>query len=79
MITSPGEVFTELGQSIVARSPFPGTIFSGYTNEAIGYVPTPAAYSEGGYEVTHSCFVGSQSADLLERRSMQLLDSVTHA
>ena len=79
MITSPGEVFTELGQAIVAQSPFPGTIFSGYTNEAIGYIPTPAAYSEGGYEVTHSCFVGSESAALLERRSMRLLDSVTHA
>jgi neutral ceramidase len=77
MITSPGEVFTELGQAIVAESPFPGTIFSGYTNEAIGYVPTPAAYSEGGYEVTHSCYVASESAALLESRSMQLLDSVT--
>jgi neutral ceramidase len=78
MITSPGEVFTELGQAIVAQSPFPGTIFSGYTNEAIGYVPTPAAYPEGGYEVTHSCYVASASAAVLERRSMQLLDLVTH-
>jgi neutral ceramidase len=77
MVTSPGEVFNELGQELVAQSPFPGTIFCGYTNEAIGYVPTPAAYSEGGYEVTHSCFVASEAAALLERRSMQLLDSVT--
>lgn len=77
LISSPGEVFTELGQAIVAQSPFAGTIFSGYTNEAIGYVPTPAAYAEGGYEVTHSCFVGSESAGLLEQRSTQLLGSLT--
>jgi neutral ceramidase len=77
LISSPGEVFTELGQAIVGESPFAGTIFSGYTNEAIGYVPTPAAYAEGGYEVTHSCFIGSESADLLEQRSMQLLGSLT--
>jgi len=77
LISSPGEVFTELGQAIVGQSPFAGTIFSGYTNEAIGYVPTPAAYAEGGYEVTHSCFVGSESAGLLEQRSMQLLGSLT--
>jgi neutral ceramidase len=79
MITSPGEVFTELGQAIVAQSPFPGTIFGGYTNEAIGYIPTPSAYSEGGYEVTHSCNVASESAAVLEDRSMHLLDLVTNS
>jgi neutral ceramidase len=79
MITSPGEVFTELGQAIVGRSPFAGTIFSGYTNEAIGYVPTQAAYAQGGYEVTHSCFIAAESAGLLERRSAQLLGSLTRS
>jgi neutral ceramidase len=77
LISSPGEVFTELGQAIVGQSPFAGTLFGGYTNEAIGYVPTPAAYTEGGYEVTHSCFVGSTAAGLLQERSMQLLGSLT--
>jgi neutral ceramidase len=76
MVTSPGEVFTELGHEVVAQSPFSGTAFCGYTNEAIGYVPTTAAYAEGGYEVTHSCFVSSDSAALLEQRSRQLLDGV---
>ncbi len=76
VITSPGEVFTELGQAIVAQSPFAATIFSGYTNEAIGYVPTPAAYPEGGYEVTHSCYVASESAGLLADSSMRLLGTL---
>ncbi len=77
MITSPGEVFTELGQAIVAQSGYGGTIFGGYTNEAIGYVPTPSAYAEGGYEVTHSCYVASQAAGLLETSSAELLDALT--
>ena len=76
VITSPGEVFTELGQAIVAQSPFAATIFSGYTNEAIGYVPTPAAYPEGGYEVTHSCYVASAAAGLLADSSMRLLGTL---
>lgn len=79
VITSPGEVFTELGQAIVAQSPFASTTFGGYTGEAIGYVPTPAAYGEGGYEVTHSCYVASEAASLLERRSLDLLDHVRKA
>jgi neutral ceramidase len=77
MITSPGEVFTELGQAIVAQSGYGGTIFGGYTNEAIGYVPTPSAYAEGGYEVTHSCYVAAESAGLLETSSMELLGALT--
>lgn len=76
MITSPGEVFTELGQALVAQSPFPATVFAGYTNEAIGYVPTPSAYDEGGYEVTHSCYVARQSSAMLQDTSLQLLGSV---
>jgi neutral ceramidase len=76
LITSPGEVFTELGQAIVRQSPFACTVFGGYTNEAIGYVPTPAAYAEGGYEVSHSCFVAQDSAALLEAASMGLLSSI---
>ena len=57
VVTAPGEIFTEIGQSIVARSPFPQTLYATYTNGTIGYVPTRAAYAEGGYEVTHACQV----------------------
>jgi hypothetical protein len=76
VITSPGEVFTELKQSLVAESPFPRTVFAGYTGEAIGYVPTPAAYQEGGYEVTHSCYVARPSSAMLNHASLGLLRSV---
>lgn len=46
-----GEVFIEYAQSIQAQSPIGKTMVLGYTNGCIGYVPTAAAYSEGGYEV----------------------------
>ncbi len=49
-VTFPGELFHEIGQTIKstthARFPF----FVGYCNGSVGYLPTRAAYSEGGYE-----------------------------
>jgi hypothetical protein len=46
-----GEPFSELGAQVKARSPFPHTLFSGYTNDYLGYLPTAEAYPAGGYEV----------------------------
>ncbi len=76
LVTSPGEMFTELGSGIVSQSPFGHTLYAGYTHEPIGYVPTPAAYDEGGYEVTHSCYVARESAGILEDRSLEMLANV---
>jgi neutral ceramidase len=50
----PGEMFVELGLSIKERSPFAHTLIAELCNDSIGYVPTRAAYSEGGYESTSS-------------------------
>jgi neutral ceramidase len=76
MITAPGEIFTEIGQSIVARSPFRHTLFAGYANGTIGYVPTRAAYAEGGYEVTHACQVAPEAGEQIEEESIRLLRSI---
>lgn len=76
IITAPGEIFTEIGQRVVERSPFPHTIYAGYTNGSIGYVPTRAAYQEGGYEVTHACNVGPEAGELIEEESVRLLASI---
>ena len=46
-----GEAFAEIGLAVKARSPFAHTIFLGYTNGCLGYIPTAAAYPAGGYEV----------------------------
>ena len=76
LITAPGEIFTEIGQSIVARSPFPHTLFAGYANGTIGYVPTRTAYAEGGYEVTHACQVAPDAGEQIEEESIRLLRSI---
>jgi neutral ceramidase len=51
VVALPGEVFVEFGLEIRRQAPGQLTFVLGYTNEAIGYVPTRNAYAEGGYEV----------------------------
>ncbi len=50
IVTGPGETFTEYGIAIKQRSPGAPTLYAGYTNEIIGYLPTAAEYEFGGYE-----------------------------
>jgi hypothetical protein len=52
----PLEPFIELGRAIEARSPFPMTFVSGYTNGYRNYLPTEAEYARGGYEVDICAF-----------------------
>ena len=47
----PGELFTEIGMEIKAKSPFTNTYIIGLANGDVGYVPTRKAISEGGYAV----------------------------
>ena len=46
----PGEVFTEIGLDIKARSPFTQTMNIGIANGTVGYVATDKALDEGSYE-----------------------------
>jgi len=46
----PGEVFTEIGMAIKARSPFPRTMVVELANDWVGYIPTDKALEEGSYE-----------------------------
>lgn len=74
--TAPAEIFTEIGRSVVDRSPFAHTLYAGYTNGRIGYVPTVHAYEEGGYEVTHACNVGPKAGTMIADSSVDLLNSL---
>ncbi len=47
----PGELFVELGFAMKSPPHFAQTFVAGYCNDLIGYIPTRAAYAEGGYEV----------------------------
>ncbi len=50
LVTAPGETFTEIGMAVKERSPARPTIFCGYTNGMVGYIPTANEYRFGGHE-----------------------------
>lgn len=50
----PVEPFVEIGLQVKAASALPYTMFAGYSNGCIGYLPVPEAYELGGYEVDTS-------------------------
>ncbi|MEM2961169.1 MAG: neutral/alkaline non-lysosomal ceramidase N-terminal domain-containing protein [Candidatus Bathyarchaeia archaeon] len=51
IVAIPGEPFVEIALEIKARSKFKHTVVAGYSNGCIGYMPTPEAIEQGGYEV----------------------------
>ena len=78
-----GEAFVEIGLAVKARSPIPHTIFLGYTNGCLGYIPTAAAYAPGGYEVhrAHAVYrlphtIAPDSADRIIATSLELLGTL---
>ena len=83
LVGGAGEVFIELAQAVQERSPFAHTMYLGYTNGDIGYIPTAAAYPEGGYEVDVAHFhyslpaaVAPESAGRVVDASVALLESL---
>lgn len=50
IVTCPGEVFAEIGIAVRTLSPADVTLYAAYTNGALSYLPTAAAFTEGGYE-----------------------------
>ena len=73
---SPGDALRLIAE-VKRRSPLPRTLFAGYANGTIGYVPTPESYPEGGYEVTHACRVGPEAAGMIADQSLELLRRIT--
>jgi len=50
-VSSPGELFVELGLAVKAHAPTDHLFLCGFGNDNIGYIPTPHAYPQGGYEI----------------------------
>ncbi|MBA2518906.1 MAG: hypothetical protein H0V24_04520 [Chloroflexia bacterium] len=50
LVGLPGEIFVDLGLDLKRRLPAPVTAVVSLANDHIGYVPTRAAYAQGGYE-----------------------------
>lgn len=61
---APVEMFCEIALNVRRDSPFRHTFFFGYTNGWLGYLPTAAAYQEGGYEPRTSPFTDQVEHDL---------------
>jgi hypothetical protein len=75
LLSMQGEPFIEIAREIVAGSPFPHTLVSGYSNGAFGYIPVASAYPEGGYEVGVTPFA-PEAAGILVRESVKLLQEL---
>ena len=52
------------------------TIFSGFSNGHINYLPTDIAHEQGGYEIG-VCVFAPGSAELAIRASLDAIDDVT--
>jgi hypothetical protein len=76
LVSVPGEPFTETAQAIASQSPFPHTLVSGYSNGGFGYIPTRAAFREGGYEAEATPF-SEDAAETLTAEAVRLLNELS--
>lgn len=78
VVALPGEVFFETGRDIAARLDANPVCVGAYCHGYIGYVPTPGAFSEGGYEVEEAhrylglWRVGPAACGILEQETLKL-------
>ncbi|MDQ3856494.1 MAG: hypothetical protein M3281_08905, partial [Chloroflexota bacterium] len=72
IVAVAAEPFAQTGLSVKAASPFEPTVFAGYTNGCIGYVPTPDAYPHRGYEIDVS-YIGFRLPDPVAPQGEALL------
>jgi neutral ceramidase len=63
---APVELFCEIAMAVRAASPFTHTLYFGYTNGWLGYLPTAAGFAEGGYEPKTSVFTDRAERDVAE-------------
>ncbi|MEW6357311.1 MAG: hypothetical protein AB1696_13355 [Planctomycetota bacterium] len=77
-VATPGELFVEIGREIKEQSPFERTYVVELANDYVGYIPTRAAFEEGGYEVldARSSKVGPEAGDIVRDACVRLLHEV---
>ncbi len=66
LIASPVEAFCEIGLAVKEASPAQQTLFSGYTNGLLGYMPMADNFEEGGYEVTTTPMAAGAAEETIE-------------
>jgi hypothetical protein len=77
----PGEPFVELGLLLKQASPFAHTYIAGLANGWEGYIPTRAAFAEGGYEVrtARSSKLHPDAGDMMVAAGAELLRELASA
>jgi Neutral/alkaline non-lysosomal ceramidase, N-terminal len=76
LVALPGEIFVAIGHAIKRQSPFPLTMPISQANDSVGYIPTPEAYAQGGYEPTWNA-VGPGAAAALTAAAVDVLQTVS--
>lgn len=78
LVAGPFELFVEYQIALKERSPLPHTGYVGYANDYQGYVPTPAAFAEGGYEPTPSGWskLAPEAGDMIVQAGLDLIEAV---
>ena len=69
---APLELFSEIAMNIRDASPFKNTLYFGLTNGSLLYLPTKAAFAEGGYEPNVSVMTDQAEADFTAGVSVHL-------
>jgi len=83
VVSAAGEVFCRTGMEVKRRSPLAHTMFAGYTNGGVCYVPRPEDYPRGGYEVNEA-YIGyrlpaplaPEAAGIVEGTALDLLQQL---
>lgn len=79
IVCLPGEIFAEFGLQIKQQSPFGHTIINELSNGSVyGYICTPEAYTQGGYEPTLRTYnrTAENTGDRFVAASLQLLEQL---
>ncbi len=83
VVAHGAETFCEVGMAVKTASPAPHTVFAGYSNGMIGYLPTERAHHDGGYEVDMVPYLyrlpgrfAPQSAEIAVDASVKLAKSL---
>lgn len=66
VVSMPGEPFAEIGQAVKRASPFPVTMFCGYSSGEGGeYMPVESEYELEGYEVDRTPYSGMAASQVV--------------
>ncbi|NSW89901.1 MAG: neutral/alkaline non-lysosomal ceramidase N-terminal domain-containing protein [Firmicutes bacterium] len=76
--TLPGEVFVEFGLRIKKESGHKNMLVFGLANDMVGYIPTKAAFDEGGYEIKTACSskLREDAGDILTSEVLNLVKTL---